>query len=148
MSRGLKPSSLLHDNDGGPYTCPLRWLSLGAISFYRQWLATNEAALLALGTFAVWERLLSLVAIPQLVKHTFHIYQSMSPNPTRLPLQLVSTGAKGVFGEDEMACLLANSIARKSVRGYLSDEKRMLVLAQTGAFPRPSSYIPGALSSS
>lgn len=136
---------MLLGDDGGPYTSPIRWLSLGAISSYRHWLATNEAALLALGTFAVWERLLSLVAIPQLVKHTLHIYQSMSPNPTRLPLQLVAVGAKGVFEEDEMACLLANSIARRSVRGYLSDGKRMLVLAQTSAFPRPSSYIPGAL---
>jgi len=45
---------------------------------------------------------------------------------------------------DEAECLVANMIYRGYIRGYISHEKRMIVLANTNAFPRltdrPSPY--------
>lgn len=38
--------------------------------------------------------------------------------------------------QDEAECLVANMIYQGFMRGYISHEKQMVVLAQTNAFPR------------
>lgn len=37
---------------------------------------------------------------------------------------------------DEAECLVANMVSKGFIRGYISHEKQMVVLAQTNAFPR------------
>lgn len=37
---------------------------------------------------------------------------------------------------EEVECYLANMIFKGLIRGYISHEKQMVVLAATGAFPR------------
>jgi COP9 signalosome complex subunit 12 len=39
-------------------------------------------------------------------------------------------------GEEEAECLVANMIYKGFMRGYISHEKQMVVLAGTNAFPR------------
>jgi len=38
--------------------------------------------------------------------------------------------------EEEAECLLANQIYRNFIRGYISHEKQMVVLASANTFPR------------
>jgi len=38
--------------------------------------------------------------------------------------------------EEEAECLVANQIYRNFIRGYISHEKQMVVLASTNTFPR------------
>ena len=38
--------------------------------------------------------------------------------------------------EEEAECLVANMIYKNFMRGYISHEKQMVVLAQMNAFPR------------
>jgi COP9 signalosome complex subunit 12 len=39
---------------------------------------------------------------------------------------------------EEAECLVANQIYKGFMRGYISHEKQMVVLANTNAFPRPA----------
>jgi len=58
---------------------------------------------------------------------------------TRIPLSMFHSAVR-VSGMDvvpeETECLVANMIYKGFVRGYISHEKQMVVLAQTSAFPR------------
>ncbi|KJA29706.1 hypothetical protein HYPSUDRAFT_31686 [Hypholoma sublateritium FD-334 SS-4] len=58
---------------------------------------------------------------------------------TRIPISMFHTALK-VSGtdmtEEEAECLVANMIYRNFMRGYISHEKQMVVLAATNTFPR------------
>ncbi|TFK25971.1 COP9 signalosome complex subunit 12 [Coprinopsis marcescibilis] len=58
---------------------------------------------------------------------------------TRMPISMFHAGLK-ISGIDvpveEAECYVANMIYRGFMRGYISHEKQMVVLAQTNAFPR------------
>ncbi|PPQ70706.1 hypothetical protein CVT26_014630 [Gymnopilus dilepis] len=58
---------------------------------------------------------------------------------TRIPISMFHTALK-VSGmdvpEEEAECLVANMIYKNFMRGYISHEKQMVVLAQMNAFPR------------
>ena len=43
---------------------------------------------------------------------------------------------KDEISSDEAECLVANMIYKGFMRGYISHEKQMVVLAKTDAFPR------------
>lgn len=66
---------------------------------------------------------------------------------TRIPITMFHSALQ-ISGidvvQDEAECLLANMIFRGFMRGYISHEKQMVVLASTNAFPRvadlPSPY--------
>jgi hypothetical protein len=131
MATGYRPSKTLFPL----YNDAISFLSLGNIGALKQWIEGNTIPLLRLGTYMTWQRLVVLLGIPQLIKRVFGIYSTMSSNPTRLPLPLITCSSLGAFEADEMLCLTINAIARKSIRGYISDEKQTLVLANTNAFP-------------
>ncbi|KAF8914310.1 hypothetical protein CPB84DRAFT_1833013 [Gymnopilus junonius] len=67
---------------------------------------------------------------------------------TRIPISMFHT-ALTVSGidvpEEEAECLVANMIYKNFIRGYISHEKQMVVLAATNAFPRAADR-PSALS--
>jgi len=58
---------------------------------------------------------------------------------TRIPISMFHTALK-VSGtdmtEEEAECLVANMIYKNFMRGYISHEKQMVVLAATNTFPR------------
>jgi len=58
---------------------------------------------------------------------------------TRIPITLFHTALR-ISGldipEEEAECLVANQIYRNFLRGYISHEKQMVVLASTNTFPR------------
>lgn len=62
-----------------------------------------------------------------------------SDKSTRIPVSMFHTGLQ-VAGSDvpmeEAECLVANMIYRGYMRGYISHEKQMVVLANTNTFPR------------
>lgn len=131
MAKGHRPSKTLFPM----YNDAISFLSLGNISALRGWIEGNTVPLLRLGTYMTWQRLVVLLAIPQLIKRVFGIYCTLSNNPTRLPLPLITCSSLGAFEADEMLCLTINAVARKSIRGYISDEKQTLVLANNNPFP-------------
>ena len=131
MSKGQRPSRTLFPQ----YNDVISFLSLGNIGALKEWIESNTVPLLRLGTYMTWQRLIVLLGIPQLVKRVFAIHSTMSNNPTRLPLSLILCSSLGAFEYDEMLCLLINAVAKKSIRGYISDERQTLVLALNNPFP-------------
>jgi COP9 signalosome complex subunit 12 len=58
--------------------------------------------------------------------------------PTRIPVQMFHAGlhvAGQDVGVDEAECFIAVMIYKGFVRGYISHEKRIVVVAATSAFP-------------
>ena len=59
---------------------------------------------------------------------------------TRIPVSMFHAGLRVAgseeFSVDEAECLVANMIYKGFVRGYISHEKQMVVLAKADAFPR------------
>ncbi|CAA7260139.1 unnamed protein product [Cyclocybe aegerita] len=64
-----------------------------------------------------------------------------SEKATRIPISMFHT-ALAISGnevpEEEAECLVANMIYKGFIRGYISHEKQMVVLASTNSFPRPA----------
>ena len=118
-----------------PYDLPIRYLREGNLKAFEQWTTDNMAALLKLGTFMIWEQMLTMICFPQLIRHLYRLNHALVSNPTRLHLSLVYAAASEIFGEKETLCFLINVLSAKSVRGYISDDHQMLVLANTNAFP-------------
>lgn len=58
---------------------------------------------------------------------------------TRIPISMFHTALK-ISGNDvsveEAECLVANQIYKNFIRGYISHEKQMVVLASVNTFPR------------
>jgi len=74
-----------------------------------------------------------------LVFRTLFIRLSILLNKTQIPLQLAAKCLKSLHIDidlDELECVLANLIFKGIVRGYISHEKRVLVLSKKEAFPR------------
>lgn len=59
---------------------------------------------------------------------------------TRIPVSMFHAALLVAGNEDmsaeEAECLVANMIYKGFMRGYISHEKQMVVIAKTGAFPR------------
>lgn len=64
---------------------------------------------------------------------------AVSDKSTRIPISLFHSALR-IAGmdvpSDEAECLVANMIYRGFIRGYISHEKQMVVLAIKNAFPR------------
>jgi len=67
--------------------------------------------------------------------------------PTRIPISLFHIALR-ISGQDvpeeEAECLIANQIYRNFLRGYISHEKQMVVLASSNTFPKVAD-LPSAL---
>ncbi|KAJ3568766.1 hypothetical protein NP233_g5498 [Leucocoprinus birnbaumii] len=62
-----------------------------------------------------------------------------SDKGTRIPISIFSAALKvsGIeTSEEETECFIANMIHRGYIRGYISHERQIVVLAQTNSFPR------------
>lgn len=62
-----------------------------------------------------------------------------SEKSTRIPMSMFQSALQ-ISGQEapveEAECLVANMVYRGYMRGYISHEKQMVVLANTNAFPR------------
>ena len=119
------------------YLDAINALKCGDLATYRALLSRFERPLLKLGTLLVWERLI-LVAYRNLVRRLYYLNGSA----TRLSLALLQCPFKGMdigTDEDEIACLVANLIAKGMIKGYISQEKATIVLSQKDPFPKLSS---------
>ena len=62
-----------------------------------------------------------------------------SSKNTRIPIHMFHCAVRVVgmrVDVEEVECFVANMIFKGLIRGYISHERQMVVLAQNGAFPR------------
>jgi len=114
----------------------------GDVAAYDRALETRERRLLELNLWLTIEK-----AREMCLRGLFRRVWVTSGKGTRIPI-IMFHSALQISGidvvQDEAECLLANMIFRGFMRGYISHEKQMVVLASTNAFPRvadlPSPY--------
>ncbi|KDR84093.1 hypothetical protein GALMADRAFT_275300 [Galerina marginata CBS 339.88] len=114
-----------------PFTTAIR---LGDLKAYDVALEKWETRLLELNLWLSIEKARELC-----LRSLFRRMWVATGKGTRIPISMFHTALSisGIDVPDEEAeCLVANMIYRNFIRGYISHEKQMVVLASTNAFPR------------
>ncbi|TFK43889.1 hypothetical protein BDQ12DRAFT_675750 [Crucibulum laeve] len=116
------------------YTPFITAIRVGDISSYDKALEKWERRLLELNLWLTLEKARELC-----MRSLFRRVWVASEKSTRMPVTMFHSALQ-ISGIDvsleEAECLVANMIYKGFIRGYLSHEKQMMVLAQTNAFPR------------
>ncbi|KAJ3533384.1 hypothetical protein NM688_g7288 [Phlebia brevispora] len=106
----------------------------GDISTYDRLLEQHERRLVEMNLLLTLERGRELC-----LRCLFRRVWVVSDKSTRIPVSLFHSALR-IAGmdvpSDEAECLVANMIYRGFIRGYISHEKQMVVLANKNAFPR------------
>ncbi|KAF8929120.1 hypothetical protein EDD21DRAFT_379224 [Dissophora ornata] len=108
-------------------------IKTGNVQLFDEALMNGGARLISLGTYLTVEQSRG-VAVRTLFKK---IYTTMD-RTNKLSISLFQTALAFVgvaADEDEVECMLANMIYKGYIRGYISHEKRVLVLSQKDPFP-------------
>lgn len=114
-------------------------LRIGNVSAYDRALHKNEAEFIRRRTYLTLERARDLC-----VRSLFRKVFLTSDHSTRIPIRKfmvamnmgVKPDAEGWVDEEEAECFVANMIYKKFMKGYISREKRMVVLSAKDPFPR------------
>lgn len=134
------------------FTPFLAAIKKGDISTYDKLLEQHERRLVEMNLLLTLERGRELcirclfrrvLVYPSIISHwpqlTLSIRWVVSDQSTRIPISLFHSALR-IAGMDvpldEAECLVANMIYRGFIRGYISHEKQMVVLANKNAFPR------------
>lgn len=121
------------------YTPAIVALRSGNVAAYDRALARNEAEFIRRRTYLTLERARELC-----VRSLFRKIYMAGGNVTRIPVRRfmiglnmgVREGSDAWVDEEEAECFVANMIYKKFVKGYISREKRMVVLSAKDPFPR------------
>ncbi|KAG5337037.1 hypothetical protein C0989_011061 [Termitomyces sp. Mn162] len=114
-----------------PFTAAIR---VGDVAGYDRALDQLERQLVDLNVWLTLEKARELC-----VRGLFRRVWVATEKSTRIPVSMFrsSLTVSGIeASQDEAECLVANMIYKGLMRGYISHEKQMVVLAQTNAFPR------------
>lgn len=109
----------------------------GDITLFEKTMEEKEYELLAAGTYLVVEKLRFLVW-RGLIKKVW----SVTGKTNRLAVEHVRLGfnlgcsENDEKNDDEVECIVANLISRGLTKGYISHEKRMIVLSKENPFPK------------
>ncbi|KAG6910800.1 hypothetical protein DXG01_007689 [Tephrocybe rancida] len=109
-------------------------IRVGDVAGYDRALERSERRLVDLSLWLTLEKARELC-----VRGLFRRVWVSTEKSTRIPISMFTSSLKisGIDASpDEAECLVANMIYRGFMRGYISHEKQMVVLAQTNAFPR------------
>ncbi|GLB34162.1 putative PCI domain contatining protein [Lyophyllum shimeji] len=114
-----------------PFIAAIR---VGDIATYDRALESRERRLVELNLWLTLEKARELC-----LRGLFRRVWVATNKSTRIPILMFHSSLK-ISGVDvveaEAECLVANMIYKGFMRGYISHEKQMVVLAQTNAFPR------------
>lgn len=124
------------------FTPFIRAIRTGNLKAYDQALEAGEVRLLDLNLWLSIEKARELC-----MRGLFRKVWLAAEKPTRMPIALLHTGLKiaGINVDvEEAECYVANLIYKGFIRGYISHEKQMVVLAANNTFPkvadRPNPY--------
>ena len=105
----------------------------GDLSSFNRLLEKHQISFIRIGVYLVFEQVRLLV-----YRNLFRRVFVLTNHNTRLNLSLfeVCLGSMGVEADlDEIECILANLIVQGKIKGYISHEKRFLVVSKTEPFP-------------
>lgn len=122
------------------YTPCIVALRSGNVASYDRALRRNEADFIRRRTYLTLERARDLC-----VRSLFRRIWLLEGKPTRMPISKFQTGmnlglveqdADGWIDDEEAECFVANMIYKKFMKGYISRERRMVVVSANDPFPR------------
>ncbi|KAG6866115.1 hypothetical protein C0991_008423 [Blastosporella zonata] len=109
-------------------------IRVGDVAGYDRALEKSERRLVDLNLWLTLEKARELC-----VRGLFRQVWVAADKSTRIPISMFTSSLKisGIdASQDEAECLVANMIYKGFMRGYISHERQIVVLAQTNAFPR------------
>ncbi|KAG0203904.1 COP9 signalosome (CSN) subunit [Mortierella sp. GBA30] len=136
LLRGSLPSAQLLEEFpelSGLYKSVVEAIKTGNVQKFDEALVEGGDRLIGLGTYLTVERS-RVVAVRMLFKRVY----LLTERATKLNVAIfqVALAFVGVtIDEDEVECMLANMIFKGYIRGYLSHEKKVLVLSAKDPFP-------------
>lgn len=110
-----------------------RAVSLGDLRTFDQVLVQNQPSFIRIGVYLVLEHV-KLIAYRSFFRRFYLLAQT-----TRLNLSLCESALQWLgqsVDMDEIECILCNLISQNRVKGYISHEKRFLIVSKTDPFPR------------
>ncbi|KAJ2934532.1 hypothetical protein H1R20_g2551, partial [Candolleomyces eurysporus] len=112
----------------------IRAIRAGDLQAYDRALETGEHRLLELNLWLTLEKARELC-----LRGLFRKVWLAADKSTRMPISMFHMGLKiaGIETDvEEAECYVANMIYKGFIRGYISHEKQMVVLAMNNSFPR------------
>ncbi|KAB5595850.1 Protein CSN12 [Ceratobasidium theobromae] len=136
LCRGVLPSETLFTRFprlGELYSAFVAAIKAGDLRAYDDALAWAERRLTDMGTYLTVEKARE-ICVRELLRKVWLVHEKS----LRVPISLFHAGFI-VAGQNmeavEAECMVANMIHKGYIRGYISHEKQMVVLAKTAAFP-------------
>jgi hypothetical protein len=105
----------------------------GDLGTFDRLLQQHLATFIKLGVYLVLEQV-KMIAYRNLFRKIFMLSQS-----TRLNLHHFAAALKWMGAEtelDEIECIVANLIYQNKIKGYISHEKRFLIVSKADPFPK------------
>lgn len=134
LLRGCLPAQeLLEKYDLRPYMEVVAALRIGHVHRYKEALVAHQSFFVQWGVLLMLERALLLV-YRRLLKRV-QLITGLVQMPLRRFLTALALLKEHDTDVDEAECILSNLILRNLVRGYISHEKRVLVLSKKDPFP-------------
>ncbi len=133
MCCGIMPTSKVAAEYGLTMYLPLaQAVVCGNLRDFNRVFEENKADLIRNGTYLVIEQLKAMV-YRNLFKRIHHLSQSTRLNLGHFQVAITWLGEK--MSLEEIECILANLIFQNKVKGYISHQKRILVVGKTEPFP-------------
>ncbi|EGT52063.1 hypothetical protein CAEBREN_31878 [Caenorhabditis brenneri] len=129
----MPTASLLHQYKLDEFQEVVAAVKDGNLALLDATLIRNEAFFIQCGIFLMLEKL-RMITFRTLFKKVSQIVGT-----AQIPLEAFQTALRFVGVNDvdmeELECIIANLIASKKIKGYLSHQHRKLVISKTNAFP-------------
>ena len=138
MCLGIMPKELIHTKYGLTEFVQLGQAAIyGDLKTFDEILEKHQKSFIKMGIYLVLEQMKNIV-YRSLFKRVYNI----SGCNTRLNLNTFEIAMKWLGDHnitlDEIECILANLIYQGKIKGYLSHQKRFLVLSKADPFPKNS----------
>ena len=118
----------------GEFTALAEAAVRGDVGSFERTLQRHQASFIRIGVYLVLEQV-KMLAYRNLFRRIYLLAGS-----TRLNLYSFEAALKWMGEEetdvDEIECILANLIYQGKIKGYISHQKRFLIVSKTGPFPK------------
>ncbi len=136
MCQGIMPTAVLGSRYGLHELADLgRAVVTGNLRLFNQLFESNKAVYIRLGVYLVLEQLKTIV-YRNLFKRIYTIADNTRLSVSTFQQVLLWLGEE--VDLDEIECILSNLIFQNKVKGYLSHQKRVLVIGKNDPFPSAS----------
>lgn len=112
------------------YANLVEFISAGDLESFKSLINQNYKQLIKADSYSLYEKLILLI-----IRQRIRRIHLKTDNSTRISLNLLHNLCDKETTLEDVTCFVANLISRGLIRGYISEEKRFLVLSAQNPFP-------------